>query len=75
MKKFFAMLLTLVMALSLVACGGSSTDAPAEDTSDDAAQEEVQTSTGSGEELTFTTGGSSGVGSSTTGGTNVAPAS
>ena len=60
MKKFFAMLLALVMALSLVACGGSSTEAPAEDTSDDAAQEEVQTSTGSGEELTFTTGGSSG---------------
>ena len=34
MKKFLALLLTLVMALSLAACGGSdeeSTDSPAED--------------------------------------------
>jgi TRAP transporter TAXI family solute receptor len=60
MKKFFAMLMSLVMALSLVACGGTSSDAPAEDTGDDAAQEEVQASAGSGKELTFTTGGSSG---------------
>ena len=60
MKKFFALLLALMMSLSLVACGGS--DAPAEDTTteDDAAQEEVQESAGSGKELTFTTGGSSG---------------
>ena len=59
MKKFFAMLMALVMALSLVACGGS--DAPAEDTSkDDTAQEEVQDTAASSEELIFTTGGSSG---------------
>ena len=59
MKKFFAMLMALVMALSLVACGGS--DAPAEDTSkDDTAQEEVQDTATSSEELIFTTGGSSG---------------
>ena len=60
MKKFLTMLMALAMVLSLVACGGS--DAPAEDTTteDDAAQEEVQESAGSGKELTFTTGGSSG---------------
>ena len=58
MKKFFAMLMALVMALSLVACGGS--DAPAEETTDDAAQEEVQDTAASGEELIFTTGGASG---------------
>ena len=59
MKKFLTMLMALAMMLSLVACGGN--DAPAEDTTnDDAAQEEVQASTGSGAELTFTTGGSSG---------------
>ena len=59
MKKFFAMLMALVMALSLVACGGS--DAPAEDTSkDDTAQEEVQDTAASSDELIFTTGGSSG---------------
>ena len=42
MKKFFAMLMSLIMVLSLVACGGSDTssDAPAGDTSDDAAQED-----------------------------------
>ena len=38
MKKFFATLLALVMALSLVACGGN--DAPAEEPADDAAVEE-----------------------------------
>ena len=59
MKKFFAMLLSLVMALSLVACGGS-TEAPAEEATDDAAQEEVQDTAASGKELKFTTGGSSG---------------
>ena len=59
MKKFFAMLMALVMALSRVACGGS--DAPVEDTSkDDTAQEEVQDTAASSEELIFTTGGSSG---------------
>jgi len=57
MKKFFAMLMALVMALSLIACGGSS-DAPAEDTSDDAAQEE--TAAPAGGELKFTTGGDQG---------------
>ena len=30
MKKFLAMLLALVMVLSLAACGGSKTEAPAE---------------------------------------------
>ena len=59
MKKFFAMLMALVMALSLVACGGS--DTSAEDTTkDDAAQEETQDTAASGKELKFTTGGSSG---------------
>ena len=58
MKKFLTMLMALAMMLSLVACGGN--DAPAEDTTNDDAQEEVQASTGSGAELTFTTGGSSG---------------
>jgi len=57
MKKFFAMLMALVMALSLIACGGSS-DAPAEDTGDDAAQEE--TAAPAGGELKFTTGGDQG---------------
>ena len=58
MKKLFSLLMA-VMMMVLAGCG-SSTDAPAEDTGDDAAQEEVQGSTGSGKELTFTTGGSSG---------------
>ena len=57
MKKFFAMLMALVMALSLIACGGSN-DAPAEDTGDDAAQEE--TAAPAGGELKFTTGGDQG---------------
>ena len=29
MKKFFALMLALIMALSLVACGGGKSDAPA----------------------------------------------
>lgn len=44
MKKLFALLLTLVMVLSLVACGGSSSDsAPAGDSAEggDTAEEEV----------------------------------
>ena len=57
MKKFFAMLMALVMALSLIACGGSN-DAPAEDTGDDAAQEETVAPAGG--ELKFTTGGDQG---------------
>ena len=39
MKKLFALLLTLAMVLSLVACGGS--DTTTEDTSDDTAAEET----------------------------------
>ena len=39
MKKFFALLMALVMALSLVACGGN--DEPAEETTDDTATEET----------------------------------
>ena len=39
MKKLFALLLTLAMVLSLVACGGS--DTTTEDTSDDTATEET----------------------------------
>ena len=31
MKKFLALALSLVMALSLVACGGSSTEEPADE--------------------------------------------
>jgi len=41
MKKLFALLLTLAMVLSLVACGGS--DTTTEDTSDDTATEETAT--------------------------------
>ena len=40
MKKFFALLLALVMSLSLVACGGGD-DATTDDTSDDATNEET----------------------------------
>ena len=43
MKKFFALLMALVMALSLVACGGN--DEPAEETTDDTATEESTEST------------------------------
>ena len=39
MKKFFALLLALVMSLSLVACGGD--DATTDDTTDDATNEET----------------------------------
>ena len=39
MKKFLALMLSLVMALSLVACGGSSDDSSAAD--DGAAEETV----------------------------------
>ena len=39
MKKLFALLLTLAMVLSLVACGGN--DTTTEDTSDDTATEET----------------------------------
>ena len=39
MKKLFALLLTLAMVLSLVACGGS--DTTTEDTSEDTATEET----------------------------------
>ena len=39
MKKFFALLLALVMSLSLVACGGD--DATTDDTADDATNEET----------------------------------
>jgi hypothetical protein len=45
MKKFFALLLALMMSLSLVACGGSDAaeeEAPAEDTAvEDTAVEET----------------------------------
>ena len=40
MKKFFALLLALVMSLSLVACGGGD-DATTDDTTDDATNEET----------------------------------
>ena len=61
MKKLFSLLMAVMMMVMVLAGCGGSTDAPAEDTGgDDAAQEEVQGSTGSGKELTFTTGGSSG---------------
>ena len=61
MKKLFSLLLAvLMMTMVLAGCGGSSTDAPAEDTGDDAAQEETQGTAASGKELIFTTGGSSG---------------
>ena len=43
MKKFFALLMALVMALSLVACGGN--DEPAEETTDETATEETTEST------------------------------
>ena len=40
MKKFFALMLALVMSLSLVACGGSSSDSSdaAEDTATESAK-------------------------------------
>ena len=64
MKKLFSLLMAVMMMVMVLAgCGGSSTSAPADDSKDDAAQEEVQDNTGSvgsGKELTFTTGGSSG---------------
>ena len=60
MKKLFSLLMAVMMMVMVLAGCGGSTDGPAEDTADDAAQEEVQGSTGSGKELTFTTGGSSG---------------
>ena len=40
MKKFFALLMALVMALSLVACGGN--DEPAEETTDPATEETTE---------------------------------
>ena len=43
MKKFLALLMALVMALSLVACGGN--DEPAEETTDETATEETTEST------------------------------
>ena len=43
MKKFFALLMAFVMALSLVACGGN--DEPAEETTEDTATEETTEST------------------------------
>ena len=41
MKKFISLFLALMMALSLVACGGN--DAPAEESTDDAATETTDT--------------------------------
>lgn len=49
-KRLFALALTLIMALSLVACGGSNT---AEDTSDDAATEETADGVGDPVNLVF----------------------
>ena len=50
MKKFFALSMALVMALSLMACGSKKEEAPAP----------AETPAATGSELTFTTGGSSG---------------
>ena len=38
MKKFFALLLALTMALALVACGGNDSSSDAAETTDDAAE-------------------------------------
>ena len=45
MKKFFALLLSLVMALSLVACSVEKTEEPAETTDDAETSETVETGT------------------------------
>lgn len=59
MKKFFALLMAvMMMATVLVGCGGSKDDAPTE--SNTPAQGETEAPASTGEELTFTTGGSSG---------------
>ena len=59
MKKFFALLMAvMMMATVLVGCGGSKDEAPAE--SNTPAQGETEAPASTGEELTFTTGGSSG---------------
>ena len=43
MKKFFALFLAMIMALSLVACGGSKTEEPAADTQEPATEEPAAT--------------------------------
>ena len=50
MKKFFALLLTLAMVLSLAACGGKKEEAPAEET-----KEPEQTETQESAESAVTT--------------------